>query len=709
MYNRKKILTAIAVLIGAFILSLVFDRIILVGIYRFISSTDLLLGKYLKLIANFSWPRIGFWFIIWCTILSIIAIGFEKSFKYRYLFAFIIFIYLTLGQYHGSSLGFLSGMLTQHTEGYQKTTLLGINQGLRGDEWAVWLPLKLAQQESGFHYYNYDLMLEGCDTMLSGKLPSYDLMGLTRQKNWGYYFLPLEYAVSFEWWSSLFLLFMSSIDLMYELTRRKKLSVLYALIILFSPPVQWWNSLWVILYTGQYFLVLLSKFLNSQSRKHKIIYTALASVFAISYIFDLYPAWQVPFAYIFLIIGIWLFWKNRELHPFQKWNLPYYTFVVLVCLIFSGRFFILSKDAMITQLSTTYPGGEHWITVPYSMPLLQIINFFMAFGKYSAYLNNCEISQFFGMFLWSFVLWVFVLLRKDKRPEGKLLTALIICAISFLYFIYGPKVNFLYKVTLMSSTYPRRVYTAFGYCTILILFLVIHESQYTGSIANRKAKIGVSLSAIAIFLLVLKNGIIQEYLQDSSMISLFIVVLIECWAYIGYSIITIEKRKKALILLTLLTICSTIWVNPINRGIDDFTESTLVQSVKQIDQEQNHEGRWMVSGNTTISNIITACGVKRTTGTYIYPDWAMMEIIDPKHTFEDSWNRYAHINMSLSDKNTVTPNGPGLIVEIDCETARKLDIRYIVTNKEIVPASFPTVSFELLYDDSEWMIYHISY
>lgn len=704
----KKIgfLTAISCI--SIILSLFFDQIVLVSLYKLINTKNILLTRYLARVVNFSWARIGFWFIIFLTILLMVKIGLEKSFKYRYLFALFVFIYLVIGQYHGSSIGFLSGML-EHTDEYNETTLIGINQGIRGDEWGNWLPLKLSQYENNFKYRNYNLMIEGCDTMVSGKLPAWDLMGLTRQKNWGYYFLPSENAVAFEWWSSLFLIFLSSIDLMYEFTHRKKLSILYAIMIIFSPAVQWWNSLWVIIYTGQYFIVALSKFLNSQKILTKVAYTALASISAISYIFDLYPAWQIPFAYVFLILGIWLFWKNKEYHPFQKANWPYYIFVILVCAIFSARFLALSKDAMLTQLNTTYPGGGEWATVPIDMPLLQIINFFMAFGKYTTYLNNCEISQFFGMLLWTFVLWLLILRKKDKNPVGRLITALFICLMFFLYFMYGPKIKFLYKITLLSSTYPRRVYTAFSYCSVLILFLTICESQYIGGLSNKWAKFCTVVFSTAAFGLVLFDKTIFEYMQDSIYIALFVVILLQCWAYIGYTIIAVRNSQRGITLLVILTVLSTLCVNPINQGIDVFSESTLIQAVKQIDSENGHQGRWIVCGNATIANFVSACGVKRASGVYIYPDIAMMEIIDPDCSEKNVWNRYASVDISIGDENSITSAGVKLLITVDLETAKALDIHYMVTKEEISETDYEGISFEQLYEDSTWYIYNINY
>ena len=706
----RKVVFFVILIIDSLVISYIWDRILLKSFYYGIQESNLLIEKYVRNIIDFSIDRIFFWFIFVFAILLCIAIGFEKSFKYRYIISLAVFVYLVIGQYHGSSIGYLSSLLTEHEEGYEQTTLLGINQGLRGDEWAVWTPFKIAQTQNEFEFYNNNLMLEGCDTMVAGKLPSYDMMSITRQKNWGYFFLPLENAFSFEWWSCLFLIFLSGIDFMYEITERKKISVLYAVILIFSPPIQWWNSLWVIIYSGQYFLVALSRFLKSKKIGTKIGYTLLASISAISYIFDLYPAWMVPFAYVFLIIGIWILWRNRDTGLLKKSNIFAYVFVFAICAIFAVRFLMLSTNAMVTQMSTNYPGSGQWVKVPYDMPMLQIINFFMGFGNYSEFLNNCEISQFYGLFVWSLVLWIFWIHKKKKSEAMYLITALVICAICFLYFMYGPRLDLLYKVTLLSFTYPRRVYTAFGYCTLLVLFMIISETKKVDTISSEMAKkLSGSIVAIVIVLM-LFNETLMSYFEVSPIVACFSILLVEIWGFIGYTILTAKRRDMGMILYVILTVMSTICVNPINRGLEDFTESTLIQAVCEIEESNEDEMRWMVDGNTTIANIISACGVKRTTGTYIYPDYPMMQIIDPDCKYENEWNRYAHINMELGEENYISNTAHGLSVVIDSETAEKLEIGYIVTNKDYAFKSKNYASLKELYRDSDnWHIYEIEY
>ncbi len=724
MYNKKifskenqtvsfhdYVMQVLFLFLDAAIVALVFDRVILVTAYKMVSSKQILLARYLESVQFISFPRIAFWFIMIFAILLCISIGIEKSFKYRYIISMVVFIFLVIGKYHGSSIGFLSGMLTEHTNDYDKTTLLGINQGLRGDEWAVALPLNLAQyyNDEKFPYYNYNLMIEGCDTMVSAKTPAKDLLALGAPNNWGYFFLPTENAVSFGWWFPLFALFLSSIEMMYELCKNKRISIVFAILITFSPCVQWWNGIIMLIAAGQYFVVALSRFLSEKNTWKKIGWTLFAALCAITYVFVLYPAWQVPFIYIYLILAFWVMWNKRDCKPFAKANILAYIGVLAICVVFAGRFLILSGDAMQTQLNTVYPGSvREWFTVPNDIFLLQIINVFMGFGKYSTYLNNCEISQFYGMFLWSLIAGLPIISKTGvKKNSVKLIIALVVCELFFMYYMFGPQIPFLYKIMLMTYSYPRRVLAVFGYGAVVLLMLILNESVvYSQKEVRGRRTIALALTVIALVFCINDTNM-REYLNGSMGLIVIATLLIQLWGYTGYCIITRSNLKKGIGILLCVTMISSIFANPIQRGLDDFYKSVLVQKIFELNKENT--GRWLVTGNSTISNIITACGVKRLTGTYVYPDYAMMEIIDPDYVYEDSWNRYAHIDMTIADKNFIESVGSGLNVQIDVNTAQALDVEYWVVNHEVDSKEYEDLLLEEVFSSKEWYIYKMNY
>ena len=143
-----------------------------------------------------------------------------------------------------------------------------------------------------------------------------------------------------------------------------------------------------------------------------------------------------------------------------------------------------------------------------------------------------------------------------------------------------------------------------------------------------------------------------------------------------------------------------------------------MQAIRQLNAED--PGRWMVSGSPTISNLVSAQGVARVSGTYFYPDWTMMEIIDPNHEYEHYWNQYAHIDMRLTDgdmhidiiEEEISEKVQGLtrIIYIDLETAKKLGIKYIFSAVDVPEDMIASGQVKVVYKDlvDSWKIYKIA-
>lgn len=709
-FNIEKLLL---LCIDTMSLAVLFDRGILAILYKAISATDLLLVNYLEAIQNISLRRIIFWWIFLYTFSIILVLGLNKAFEYRYAIALGVFSLLVIGQFHGSSIGYLSDMLTEHTEGYQKTTLLGINQGLRGDDWGVSLPLNLAQRSNkeGFPYYNDNLMLDGCDVMVSAKLPVKDILAVFNPLTWGYYFLPEGSAVAFGWWLPFFLTFLSAIDLFYLISNNKKLSIVFGVLIVFAPCVQWWNEMRNLLYPGQYLLVIIYKFVKENNRVKKFIFSLLAILCAGTFLFIIYPAWEIPFAYVFGILAVWILIINKHSKPLKKENLFAYGLVFLLCIFAGMRFIHLSGDAMQIQLNTVYPGKVRaWRTVLPDIFLLKLINFTMGFGKYSTYQNNCEISQFFSAYFWTFLAWAICLKNKWNNANKKLIIILGSFDLILLYFMFGPRLDKLYNIILLSYSYPQRIMVVHGYCCVLISLLIINEllkqkEKWLNKIVLKKAI--VIIGTVSILCISLTDNNIHKYVQDSLEIKLLVILFIFIWGWIGYAILTGRQIKLGLLMFGSLTILSTIFVNPIQQGLDDFEKSSLLCEIKELDKD--NPGRWIISGNSTIANMVAGCGVQRLSGTYIYPDITMMEIIDTNHKYEESWNRYAHIETRLGEKNEFISDGAGLRITLDANTAKKLNVQYWVANEEVPENFYSDIKLKKIYQSAEWMIYKLNY
>lgn len=736
----NEIFASILIYVIAVVVSLIFDRAILVAFYKIIGKiyeglslsswkyasqiSNLTIFRYFSPVQHFSFARIYF-FSIWVFVfLLMLRWGKNKIIKYRYIFALLVFVLLVLGKFTGSSLGFYDGMLYDNTENYISSTLLGTPQGLRGDEWATEKPYYFAQESASYAYYNSNLMLDGCDMVVSAFAPIKNILIISRPDLIGFLFLPRDYAFSFYWNLRIILLFMASFELVYTLTKKAKYGVIWALIICFSTPIQWWLSqvFMIVIWSGEYFIVLADKLLQSKERIKKVSYCILASWCAVIYLLTMYPAAQVPLGYIFAVLLFYVFYKNIKENCSIKNNIIYGLIIIVVLIVFGLYYVHMSGNALKTMLNTYYPGKtREWTKLNWDYELLKFVNPFM-WCKYLNSVNNCEASQFYSFGIFVVIGAVIDNWRKLKYRKKISLSSGLLIISSLLWIVaYLPEMKIVNKITLLSFSYPARILLAVGFGLSLAMILTLSEKEQKDvEYKTKKYNRIIAGSIFAVFIVAaIKSDLLLAYFESRKIEVIAIIAIGILYTYMGYLFLEGGKKctKKFYIMLLFISIISTIFVNPITYGTDSMFEKNEMKEVRELSRE--NEGRWMVSGNATIANLVTAQGVKRTSGTYYYPDKKMMEIIDPDDKYENMWNQYAHIDMRLTDgKNYITQydeeqgaelGGTDRIVYINLDTAKKIGIKYIMSKYDIPRVYIESGCVEQVYysEIDGWGIYEV--
>lgn len=732
---------SIIIYLFAFLLSVVFDRVLLVGLYQLllkiqdlismsnieqiVNLQTLTIFRYFSPVVQFSMPRIYFFSVF---IYMFLLFAYWKKavvIRYRYCFAILLFVMLVLGKFTGSSLGFFDGMLYDNTEEYVGSTLLGIPQGLRGDEWATEKPYYFAQGNVSYDYYNSNLALDGCDMVVSAFAPVKDILIIARPDLWGFLFLPQEYAFAFYWNLRLILLFMASFELGYMLTKKAKYGVLWALLISFATPVQWWLSqvLMIIVWSGEYFIVFADKIFGTNDKKKKLIYSLLAAWCAVIYVLTMYPATQVPMGYIFAALFIYIIYRNKDMPSIFKSNIWCAILILGVVAIFGVYYLKMSGDALGTMLGTYYPGkSRSWVKLNWDYELLKIVNPIM-WCKYIESINNCEASQYYSFGIFVVIGLVINQIKNPSKKKELDLSILLAVVCGFLWVVsYLPEIPILNKITLLSFSYPVRILYAVGYGFMLAMLIMLAKNEGRNlKIDEKKVIRNISIIVFVIFgVLAMNSTLLTEYFGSGNIAKIIILLFGIGYVYMGYLLLIGGEKATNRFgkMLIAISVFSTMFVNPITYGTDSMFEKTEMKMIREISSE--NDGRWMVSGNTTIANLVTAQGVARTSGTYYYPDITMMKIIDPNENYEKMWNQFAHIDMRLTTgENYITQfddelgyelGGTDRIVYINIETAKELEIKYIFSKYQMPEEYVLTGQVEQIYysEIDNWGIYVIN-
>ena len=205
----------------------------------------------------------------------------------------------------------------------ENTEILGESKGIRSDEWAVNTPLSFSQNMDDEKTLPYtSSIVRGTDTDMYTVIhaPVLDILTIGKPFTIGYLFGNTA-GLSFWWYGRLIALMLVSFEFCMIITNKKKLiSLCGMLMISFAPAVQWWfsNFLPDLLIFGQLAIVMIVKFIEATNLKTKILTAIGFGISGVAYIFSFYPAWMIPFGYIFLAIFIWVIWQHRKTYKINK-------------------------------------------------------------------------------------------------------------------------------------------------------------------------------------------------------------------------------------------------------------------------------------------------------------------------------------------------------------------------------------------------------
>ena len=240
-------------------------------------------------------------------------------YKSRFYIAGIAFAIAVIFEYSGSSIGIYDVILQGETTNTYFEPVLGKYRNIRSDEWVVNTPIFISQaidQQNKFAYNNNNLRGTSTD-MVSVVAPAVlDILTIARPFNIGFILLGPSRGLAVLWAGKWISLMLVAFEFGMLITDKKKLiSLCGMLLIVFSAATQWWNMTDVLLW-GMLALILVDKYLKSEKLKTRIICAIGILISAVSYVFIMYPAWQVPFIFIYIAIFIHLCIKNRKNYIF---------------------------------------------------------------------------------------------------------------------------------------------------------------------------------------------------------------------------------------------------------------------------------------------------------------------------------------------------------------------------------------------------------
>ena len=611
--------------------------------------------------------------------------GFELIYKYRFVLSFLLLIMLVSFKISGSSMGCWKLFLGDGESGIR----LGEPRVWRSDEWGTLTPLCFRQQYNTLGSYNrYSQTLGSIltDNMLVYGQPSWDILTLFRPFYWGYLFFGSERGLSWFWCSRLIVLFLSWFELGMLITDgQKKISVMLSVCVSFAPFLQWWfaiNGLVEMLIYGACF-VLGSNYLVSRAFNPRKIAVAVGmAVCAVGYVLTFYPTWMVPVAWGFVPLFLWVVIWKFDRKVLRRVDVVPWLLIFVITAAGLTVLAVTSWDVIKAELNSVYPGNAPsssggtglWWMMKYPISLVS------RFSMNELIVENSSIICFAPA---GFILALWVIIKEKKKDPLLILLLGMNLFLAWYYCVGIPK--WIAKMLLLSFVNSNRGPQVLGFLrlTLFVRAVALKEKAPKRWLAALAAVISsaVPMRLALGFTKYEPGGLRYEYFDTAEKI---LVV----WAIIAVVFYLLYRARKSKYTMAVLGVCtvvlaSSIWINPVAKGVPEITKSETMQQIRDLVKE-DPQAIWLVVDMAyPATNIPAMAGADCLNTTQTYPQKTRWETLDQEGEYEDIYNRYCHIRASLGSKTMLELVSTDYVeVTLSPEDLKKLNIRYIVSTND---------------------------
>lgn len=629
---------------------------------------------------------------------------YQNLFCYRWLIGGVFLLVCTIFQIHGDSIT-IYDFAVQYGEGSEYTEpLFGVPRAIRSDEWVVDTPsiLSAAYGEEPFGKYNKVLRGEDTLNIINGVDVGYSGIG-RNPICFVYKLLGAQRGYCFYWNFRILFTLLISIELFYIITRRKKLlSAFGGSMIAFSSFYLWWGFP-VFLAGAECAIVCIYYFLIARRKRTKLLYAIGVSISTAYFIVNLYPAWQVPMAYIVMAFLIWLihdYWKLIKTMDWKDWIMFGCAFAFMVSLVVT--YFYDAKEYIEIITQTVYPGtrldngGFALYKIMYYVqswyyPIKDIANA----SESGVFFSVFPIPMFVALFLWC----------KSKKKDWLLSGLLLISVFLLLYVTVGlPSV--IARVTLMDHSTPMRAVDLLGYANVLLMIVVLGRSKvkmqwnvWIGIL------IGVALTAVCVWNCNRYSG---DYLIWS-MVPLSGIMIV-AGTVCMISDISMELRRMLYKEIMFLNILSGMCIRPVMMGFDAIYSKPVAGYIQEITND-NPTSKWItVSNDIILQGYAVACGAPTLNSVNTYPNMKLWKALDPEGKYNEIYNRYAHISVNLVEEETSMEliQADWINLHLSYSDLHEINVNYILSYEPIEYLG-TEVDLTELYEESGIYVYEVKY
>lgn len=518
----------------------------------------------------------------------------SRLFARRWLLGLGLFAFLVLFRIHGVSLESWNVIVQDATPSYRYPSI-GANRGIRSDEYAVSVPLVMAQcaHPGFFPRINERCGGTGMDMFISTPpTPVWDWTVVGQAANWGYFLFGFEHGLSWNWWLRYLLEFLFALEFfVIWLDGDRALAFVGALAVTLGAPTQWWTT--TVPYLNLFFfasLVFLNKLFSWQQIAARLAAGMGLVVSLCSFSFSFYPPFQFLYGVALLLLGaemVWLACRAAD----QRIRACSWLVLALAALALAAEwcyFLSVHQETLSRMVASSYPGARCCLggslRKHLDMQAWKFVSLFTSFRPVG-FRNACVVSAFFV----PTIAWFCATIRFGRAfarnsPFGAAVAAWVAVILLWMAFSWSET---LARQSFFSKIPIERAAVVSGFLLLLLVFKtaqVVMRDKQTCSKILVAGCLCLSYGLLAVSLLV--NPALRHYfvgtapLRGVAMLALGILLL----AAVTVSLLR-ANRRMFLGAYAVVALLSGAFVNPISQGAAPLMHKQLGEAIHAVVRE----------------------------------------------------------------------------------------------------------------------------
>lgn len=521
--------------------------------------------------------------------------------------------------------------------------------GIRSDEFLVSTPWALSQlaHEPPFPVVNENIG-GGQNMLLAPMNPVLHTSSLVRPGTWGYLLLGADRGLAWSWWFGSFALFHALVLLFGILLRspRSALTALGAAWLVASAGLVCWSL------TPAYFAffpvlccVAAYRVVENDRPRALIGWGLLLGWSAAGFVLTIYPPYQVPLGYVLGALLAALLVRDG-LAPWRRAGLSHRLIACGVGLSIFGVVVALflgdAAPALAELAGSDYPGrrtlsGDDY---PFALVLRGYANLLTSHHTFGGrgVENASEASSFYHMYPAAIAALALVpALRRRVGVPGLVLAGAILVFLG--YGLFGAP-EWLCRITLLSYVRSIRSDLAVGLAGIALCLLVL-RAQERDVVVPRVAAVGV---AIAMAALLVGHGLAMQH-ASRGFPPAWLIALAATFGGSAAFVLLSGRTRIFFELVLSATVATTFFFNPLTRGAQSLEQLELAAAIRSLDRAAGGDPLWLDYGPYSPGVLVASQGGRTLSGVHFHPNLAQWRKLDPEGRFEQSYNRYAFVEL----------------------------------------------------------------